>query len=205
LLPARQADNFAAYSVYVRSFYFQVMQSKMEPQIVARSLVAKADWVNAICGCQDPAARRWALYACAKAVLPYWESRYQRDDSMQNLVDCMSMAASAPSIENDATLKAAIPKRERKRWDLSPPPGFFEEHYSTCPADFAGDSVFHAACAFINDPIDDHDDLSAFATAKECLARLFVERDANYDDNKNYQDIADDYLRQKMLEILVDA
>ena len=179
-----------------------IQQTKMQSHILARSLIEKPNWVNAICDCKDNVAKRWALYACAMAVLPYWESRFQHDDSMSKLVGCMALAANNPSPENDANLKSAIPRRERKHWDLSPPPGFFEEHYSDCPADFAGDSVFYAACAFINDPFDDHDDISAFDTAKECLARVFVERDANYNDATDYQGMADKHLRSKMLETL---
>lgn len=179
-----------------------MQQTKMHSQNLARSLIEKPDWVSAICDCKDAVARRWALYACAKAILPYWESRFHRDDSMTNLVDCMAKATKDPSPANDANLKSAIPKRERKHGDLSPPPGFFEEHYSDCPADFAGDSLFYAACAFINDPFDDHDGVSAFDTAKECLARVFVERDANYNDNTDYQGMADQHLRSKMLDAL---
>jgi hypothetical protein len=121
---------------------------------------------------------------------------------MENLLDAMLAASNSPSVENDTLLKKAIPKRERKHWDLSPPPGFVDENYSDCPADFAGDSIFYAACAMLNAPIDDRDDHSAFENALECLARLFVERDANYDDGTDYQGMANEYLRNKMIEKL---
>jgi len=174
----------------------------MESHPNIQSLLDATDWVDAICTCRDPTSKRLALYLCAKAVLPYWESRFERDDSMQSLIRRMSSAATSPTPENDALLKAAIPKRHRRHWDLSPAPGFFDENYSDCPADFAGDSIFYAACAMLNDPIYDGDDSSAFETALECFARLFAERDTEYDDNTDYQNLANKHLRKRILENL---
>lgn len=158
--------------------------------------------MNALCNCEDIVAKRWALYACANTVLPYWDARFFRDESMSNVVSSMYKAISHPSPENEAKLKSTLPIRVRKHWDISTPPGFFEPNYSDCPADFAGDSIFYAACAFINDPFDDNDDFSAFSNAKECLARVFVERDLNYDDQTDYQTMAEVHLRSKMVEVL---
>jgi len=166
------------------------------------SLLDAMDWVDAICSCDDQNLKRFSLYSCANSVLPYWQSRFEDDESMENLLDAMLAASNSPSVENDTLLKKAIPKRERRHWDLSPPPGFADENYSDCPADFAGDSIFYAACAMLNDPIDDGDDYFAFETALECLARLFVERDANYDDGTDYQGMANEHLRKKILENL---
>lgn len=167
-----------------------------------RSLLDATDWVDAICSCEDQNLKRFALYSCATSVLPYWQSRFDDDESMEKLLDAMSVASNSPSVENDTLLKRAIPKRERRHWDLSPPPGFVDENYSDCPTDFAGDSIFYAACAMLNDPIDDADDHSTFETALECLARLFAERDENYNDGTDYQGMANEHLRNKILETL---
>lgn len=179
--------------------------TKIQSRNLARSLVENPDWVDAICDCDDTVAKRWVLYACAKAVLPYWESRFQRDDSMSNMVECMAMAANDPSPQNDANLRSAIPDRRQKKRDLSAPPRFFENQHSDCPADFAGDSVFRAAIAFTSAPGNEHADYAAIETAKECLARVFVERDAQYDDDTDYQGIAETHLRRTMLETLSEA
>lgn len=174
----------------------------MDANKLASSLLQESDWVNAISACPNALARRWVLFACANVVLPYWESRFDRDDSMSKLVDHMKHAALAPSVENDARLKAAIPNRQRKHWDLSLPPDFGEEHRSDCPADFAGDSIFHAAHAFFSEPNDSNDFLSAFETAQECLGRLFAERDKDFEGDTNHDEMAATYLQEKMLEVL---
>ena len=174
----------------------------MEPLLIAQSLIQRPDWVDAIRTCEDAAAKRWALYARAKVMLPYWESRYQRDDSMSNLVDHMAIGVRTPSSENDAQLEAAIPRRQLSDRDLCILEGFGLDDYSNCPADFAGDSIFCAARAFFDRPDDDYHLLYAFDTAEECLARLLVARDAHYDDNTDYPGMAKEHLREKMLEIL---
>jgi len=123
------------------------------------SLLEAMDWVDAICSCEDQNLKRFALYSCANSVLPYWQSRFEDDESMENLLDVMLAASNSPSVENDTLLKKAIPKRERRHWDLSPPPGFADENYSDCP-------------------------------------------DANYDDGTDYQGMANEHLRKKILENL---
>ena len=167
-----------------------------------QSLLQEPVWASVICECSDQIAKRWVLFACAKTVLPYWDSRFHPDESMSNIVDCMANSAQSPTFESDSILKAAIPKREFSLWEISQPLGFIEGRFRNCPADFAGDSVFYAACVFLDQARDDHDDFAAFETAKECFTRLFVERDPNYDDADDYRAKADKHLREKMLEFL---
>ena len=121
---------------------------------------------------------------------------------METLVGLMLDFAKSASLDNKLKLKAAIPRRERRHWDLSPPPGFFDEELSDCPADFAGDSIFYAACAMLSDQVDGCDDRLAFDAATECLARLLVERDAQYSDDKDYRYLAGEHLRNRMIDTL---
>lgn len=175
----------------------------MNLQLARTLLLDTPNWVDSICECPDVATRRLVLQACAEVILPYWESRFDRDDSMANLVRNMSASLKTPSIENDALLEAAIPQRIRRNWDLSPPPGFFEEHCSDCPADFAGDSIYYAACAFFDSPGTHPSDAKhALTTARECLARLFFERNPDFDGRVDYKRMADDHLRERILETM---
>lgn len=173
----------------------------MNSQLAKRLLHNAPDWVDSVCNCSDAATKRLVLHACAKVVLPYWESRFYQDDSMTSVVKCMANATSDPSTEVVGVLKAAIPHRTRRNWDLSPPPGFFDDDRSDCPADFAGDSIYYAASAFVS-PCDTHDDRYAFATARECIARTLAERDGGDDDSVDYVGMADEYLRNKLLAML---
>ena len=170
-----------------------------------QTLLNQSCWVDAVCDCNDVAVKRVALYMCATSVLPYWESRFHNDESMARVVDCMSTVVKSPSTEHEMELCAVIPKRVRRHWDLSPAPGFPELNYSDCPADFAGDSIFYAAHAFVNEAMHDSDEKSSFDTAIECVARILVERDGNHDDNTDYHLLASNHLRNTILNAMAKS
>lgn len=108
------------------------------------------DWVQAICESPDTRSVGRVLAACSQIMLLYWESHYRDDEKMRRVVDAMSNWAHQPSPENVAAVREAKASvMEELRYDVYRDlcmPGR-DLICSNCPADFAGDSIYHAAGA----------------------------------------------------------
>lgn len=105
-------------------------------------------WQSDLVALDDQPLIGQALAACARLMLPYWESHYPRDDLMKAVVSAMSEWAITPNMElRTPILDSLRGVAVESQGYLSPawpvPQG------SNCPADFAGDSIVAAANAII--------------------------------------------------------
>lgn len=179
----------------------------MDSGKLALRLLTDDDWVGAVCDSNDAAAIREVLLRCAQMMLPYWEARFTRDESMAAVVDMMQRVVAVPTEENRTALKSAIPKRVRRHWDLSPPPGMCPDPInSNCPADFAGDSIFYCASAVSSGDASDLDDTrSALENAVESIARLLAERNTDDDNGTDYCRTASGFVKERIAAGIRDA
>ncbi len=148
-------------------------------------LLQMDDWVAAVCNSDDTETVREILVRCAETMLPYWEARFDKDDSMPRLINAMHRFASTPTAETQIALKALIPLNRLPR-KFPPHPGVFfefspEDIGSDCPADFAGDAVAYVALALVDsDSVTNSAHVgSALEASIEAIARLFAERESN--------------------------
>ncbi len=163
----------------------------------AAELVRDGDWLYALYNSDDSAAVREILVRCAEIMLPYWDARFHRDEAMGKLISAMHHLAAHPNLDGRRNLESLIPERRVYRHGgLSPPPGFPEPADSDCPADFAGDTITHAALAMSGSSQHLH---AAMDTAIETFARLFGERDPDEDSPTDHRAVAGEYLRAKLL------
>lgn len=147
-----------------------------ETTLKALDVLTQPDWTSAVTYCDDREVLDVVLLACARAMLPYWEARFEQDVTMERLIARLRDVVQDPTDLNRNRLLDAVPKREKRAY-LSMPdfdPGFIR---SDCPADFAGDAIFHAACEVgrTTEP-EDEDAFEAFQCATECIARVLAER-----------------------------
>jgi hypothetical protein len=118
---------------------------------------------------------------------------------MSDLIDAMARFNVNPTAEMQSQLEGLIPRRVRRHWDLSPPPGFPDPVGSDCPADFAGDAIFHAACAMTDELAPDSGVVHfALDSAVESIARLLAERDRTDENARDYRAEAANYIRDKI-------
>lgn len=165
-------------------------------------LLHSDDWAIAARQCDDIATVREVVVCCAEVVLPYWQSRFHRDEAMEALTSTMRRFADNPNHETQAEVRSRIPTdRLPRKWDLSP---VFELDSigSDCPADFAGDAIAYCALALVGFDLSiERDNLyKAIDTTIETIARLFGERDTDDDSDVDHVDTAKEYLRQKLIE-----
>jgi hypothetical protein len=170
---------------------------------IPMSLLQTDDWIAAVCNSGDVESVREIMVRCAETMLPYWEARFDKDESMSHLTTAMRQFLSNPSPETQRTLKSLIPSNRFPRtWDLSPPPGVFPENVgSDCPADFAGDAIAYAALALVDSCFSAHSPNvgSALDVSIEAIARLFGERDTDDDSKVDHYSNAKKYIRRKLL------
>src|SRR5262245_30559890 len=96
---------------------------------IALRLLQADDWIAAVCNSDDKESVCEILVRCAETMLPYWEARFGKDESMSQLTTAMRRFSSKPTPETRRTLKSLIPpERLPRRWDLSPPPGLFPDN-----------------------------------------------------------------------------
>ncbi|MEO1530397.1 MAG: hypothetical protein AAFX06_33835 [Planctomycetota bacterium] len=115
---------------------------------LCRSVLSErsADWRPELLALNDEVAISVSLAATSLLMLPYWESRYERDDEMARLVDAISTWATNPDNDPFCGIRYHLNRAgEVKRASLSPvwptPVG------SVFPGDYAGDAIVAAANA----------------------------------------------------------
>ena len=169
-------------------------------------LLQMDDWVAAVCNSDDTAAVREILVRCAEIMLPYWEARFDKVDSMSRLINAMHRFSSIPTAETQGALKALIPMNRFPRTLPTHPGVIFlylrKKIFSDCPADFAGDAIAYAALALVDSDASTYSANvnSALEASIEAIARLFAERDTNDESKVDHYSNAKSHIRKRLLE-----
>jgi hypothetical protein len=142
------------------------------------------------------------LVAIAEMMLPYWESRYTRDDRMERLVEAMRAWRANPSRQSQGEVFTALrPVAIQPRsYDMSPVFDFPEPTNSDCPADFAGDAIVAATNAVTEIGRGDFRVCvnRCFEAASNAVARSLERRRPN-DESVDFWAEALEQLRREML------
>ena len=69
-------------------------------------LLQSDDWIAAVCNSGNTGSVREIMVRCAETMLPYWEARFDKDESMSQLITAMRQFSVNPISETRSILKS---------------------------------------------------------------------------------------------------
>src|SRR4051794_32697252 len=80
--------------------------ARIDPMVsdIPMNLLQSDDWIASVCNSGDTESVREIMVRCAETMLPYWEARFNKDESMSQLTAAMRQFSSNPNPEWRRTL-----------------------------------------------------------------------------------------------------